>query len=226
MGIFKRAKNAVALGSFVVAASFGPQASAGLINFDTCINNCEVLDVEFGGEFTSVASLDFSDNGAGGVDFVLTNTFDDFDASQTRAFLSELFLDFAGLPTSFSNESSNIDSILISADKFSVGQNLFDVKLNFANSGSRRADRILAGDSASWTLGGISEFDVINNGVVIAQRISTDEGFGAARILGVVSADTAQSVPEPASFALLLLGAAGLLRSRRFGKRGGLNTAV
>lgn len=201
--------------SIALCASIAPAASAGVINFNMCTTNCDVLDVNFLQEFTSVASLTFQDNDMGGVNFVLTNTFDDFDATQDRAFLSRLFLDLDAAPAGSANESSNIDDILIGADSFSVDGSIFDVKIDFVRDGARISDRLVAGEFASWTLAGISEQNVVADGIVLAQRIRTDSGFGASRILGQVVSQQVQSVPEPGVLALLLMGGLGIYRGRR-----------
>ena len=206
-----------------LAAAFqtSQNAYAGVINFDVCLTNCQVLDVENGGSINSIASLTFDNNGSGGVDFILTNTIDDIGADQDRAFLTRLFLDTPILPTGFSNESISVDNILLGLDSFNIEQNLFDVRVDLARTGTGFFDRVLAGDSASFTLDGVSAQDFSANSIVSVQRIRSDDGFGGARIFGSTVVDQqAQSVPEPGVLALLTFGLACIgIRTQRRSKQ-------
>lgn len=213
MSISNKLKSLVAASSLMLLP-VAPVVNAGLIEFDTCLTNCQILDVGHRDEITSIASLTFGDNGMGGVDFLLTNTIDDLDPFQSRAFLSELFLDFSLTPAGSSNASSNIEEIRIDMDRFNIEGNQFDVKVDLANTGPGFFSRVLAGESASWTLDGISVGDVTGNSIVLTQRIENDEGFGASRILGTIEPGNTPDVPEPSALALLLFGIAGLARRR------------
>ena len=206
----RRIKNIAAVMAFALLSCIGSAANAGVINFIQCLTNCAVLDVQFRQEFTSVATLEFSNSGFGGVDFVLTNTFEDLDPAQERAFFPELFFGLNSAPSGSTNLSDNVSAITYDPGAFSVSGSVFDLKVDLE---SNVADRLLPGQSASWTLLGITTQDLATYAILLTQRIRTDNGFGASRILGQQVA--ANSVPEPGALALLMFGALGMIRSRR-----------
>jgi len=206
----RRTKNIAATMALALLSCIGSAANAGVINFTQCLTNCAVLDETFRQDFTSVATLEFTDNSLGGVDFVLTNTFEDLDPTQDRAFFPELFFGLTASASGSTNLSDNVSAITYDPGAFSVSGSLFDLKVDLARNSS---DRLLTGQTASWTLLGITTQDLATDAILLTQRIRTDNGFGSSRILG--QQVSANSVPEPGALALLMFGALGMIRSRR-----------
>jgi len=208
----------------VLTALFGvSNVHAGLIEFDTCLTQCDDLDASFLETVNSIATLEFADNGSGGVDFILTNSVANAEPGNNFAFLSQLHLDFLTAPTGSSNESSSIDFISIADNAITTpGLQgwLFDVEVNLANRFPLQGERLLDGQSASFTLLGVSAADLEDNNVVLVQRLLTDDGpVGAARLSGSLipegNGGPVQQAPEPGTLALFVLAGLGFVAGRR-----------
>ena len=185
-------------------------ANAGVIEFDTCQSGCGFLDADRGDTVTSVATLQFEDNGQNGVDFTLTNNIGDVLAGNDTSFIPRLFLGFSQLPTDIINATANIDFFDLGG---STNSGLdFDLEVNLANVLSTGL-RITDGQSASWTFQGFQESSVLLPALLqIVER--TPDGTTGARLLGTFT--PVQQVPEPGPLGLSLL-AIGLMafRSRK-----------
>ncbi len=186
-------------------------ANAVIINFDTCQSSCPNVGAMQGDTIETLATLEYTDNGAGGVDFVLTNTISNRYPGDSSSFISELFFGGNGAP-SLSNLSSNIDSISYSGGGFTNAGISFNWDVNLANSGGPSSQRIVDGDTASWTANGVSVADFFLPAMVHFQALSTNGG--SVKIVGTNTPP--QPVPAPAALGLLLLGMMGLrLRQQR-----------
>lgn len=164
------------------------------------------------------AKLHMVDNGAGNVDFTLTNLFSSSDVNQKDIFITELLLNVAGGPTGLTidskSPSAKFGSVGIANNGFVDASYKFDVDMHFTTNGANGgADRIKAGQSVT--------FSAHASGLSVSSFNTPAEGAGAPVALlhvqglpGGASAKLAPT-PEPASMAVIAVGVVGLVRRRR-----------
>lgn len=159
------------------------------------------------------ATLVFVQNGVDTVDFTLTHN----ASSAAGQFLANIYLNIVpfigGITlTSLDETQATITSMATGLNAFSHdGAWDFDMFLQFQVSGG--AGRLAPGESVSWRAmgSGLTEahFDAWSNGPHASQSL--------IHIQGIPGGESAhlEPVPEPATMALLGLGAAALLRRRK-----------
>lgn len=161
------------------------------------------------------ATLVFVQNGANTVDFTLTH-----NASSTAGqFLRNIYLNivpFVGgiTMTSLDETQATIDSMATGNDAFAHdGATGFDMFLAFQNSGG--AGRLNPGESVSWRAEGTglttAHFDALSGGNHASLSLIHIQGIAG----GLSSHIEPNAVPEPATMAVLGLGALVSLRRRR-----------
>lgn len=183
--------------SGILALGFGIQSANAALSFDfTTVWTSSGTP----GGTAPWATLIIMNNGSGGVDMTLTHN----SSSAAGQFISELNLLASTLPSGSSHSSAKITGINLGGY---VDAGLpFNTKTNFVTSGAGGGvNRLKPGESASWTLDGVSELDFPITSTQAMIHLQGIAGGGSAKII----------VPEPASMIALGTGIAGLLAARR-----------
>ena len=173
----------------------------------------------------SLATLEYVDNGTGGVDFTLTNTFSALDSGNTDTFISELFFGSSIGATSVTNMSSNIDAIDYSAGGFTNAALTFNYDTNLANSGGPNNLRLTDGETATWTFENYAVGDFQLPAMVHFQSLPNGGSVKITAVGGSTGGTTGGStggttggpqVPEPSTYAMfgMAFGMFAFLRYR------------
>lgn len=185
-------------------------AIAGAILFGSSIQSAHsLITLDFDTIWTSSgipggtapwATLTIADNGLGGVNMTLYHN----ASSAAGQFISELNLLASTLGTGSSHSSPKIVSI--SFGSYTDAGLPFNTNVRFVTSGAGGGvNRLKPGESASWTLHGVSEADFPITDTQAMIHLQGIAGGGSAKII----------VPEPASMIALGTGLASLLGLRR-----------
>ncbi len=190
--------------------SLGSGANAVLIDFNTCVSSCPNIGAMQGDPTETLATLEYNDNGLGGVDFELTNTIGNRYPGDTESFISELFFGGDGTPLSVSWSNNRIDGVSYSSGGFVNAGITFNWDFNLANSGGPMGNRVLDGDNVAWTISGITEANVFLPAMVHFQSLSTN-----GESVKISASTVPMPVPAPAARGLLAIGLVGLVGLRR-----------
>lgn len=146
------------------------------------------------------ATLTIVDNGGGGVTMTLFHN----ASSASGQFISELNVLASIVPSDSFHASPKITGISLGG--FVDAGLPFNIGVGFVVSGAGGGvNRLKPGESASWTLDGVSESDFSISSTQAMIHLQGIAGGGSAKII----------VPEPASMLALGTGLAGLLAARR-----------
>lgn len=209
--ILKGVKGVIAGSLLLLGAA---SANAGTIFFTNCWSSCSSIDASDGDVISSIATLEFANNGTGGVDFVLTNTIANLFPSDLSAFIGQLFFNTSAAPTSIINWSDNIDDITRTDSPFTNASLQFNVLADFANSGGPGNLRINNGESASWTFTDFDESSVELPAMVHIQ--ATAFNGGSVKVVdGGTIIEEPFPVPEPGMLVLLGSALMGLALGRK-----------
>jgi hypothetical protein len=162
------------------------------------------------------AVLTISDIGTDLVELTLKHN----DTSVSPQFIGELWLNLTEIPDDLSADfGSPISSISWGDDAFTNTGNQWDVDVQLFTS---QGNRLEVGDSVTWTMSGTGldeqDFNTLStpNGENVAAlgmiHLQAINGEGSAKL---TVDEFFPSVPEPASMAVLGIGAIALLRKRR-----------
>ena len=95
------------------------------------------------------------------------------------------------------------------------GDGYFDIKIDFSEEDGGMAHRFNAGDSAMYTISGISSLAADSFDFISVPGGGAGEYITAAHVQGIGENSGWVSTPEPGTLSLLAVGAAALLRRRR-----------